>query len=250
MTGHITIHTGAGWRCQRCGVSWDQGETPEGDCVTLGDLVEKMIVDDGGPFIEKALGGSGETIDITTFGTATRYHSGGLGRLEPGEVPGILSSGSVLPKGDRRLDAVSAGGASKVTLETVVNITVADPMQRQVGGAHYRDLAIQPTEFAQKNGYDFCSGSILKYLTRHRMKNGIEDLKKARHFVEIRESLGVFNVVGNVIPMSKYILQPGINSSDAAALALLDIYVKHGSSGARMHTAHRLVEEIDKLIAA
>ena len=55
----------------------------------------------------------------------------------------------------------------------------------QVGGSHYKDMAIQPVEFIHRNGIGFCEGSAIGYLARWRAKGGIEDLKKARHFIDL-----------------------------------------------------------------
>lgn len=55
----------------------------------------------------------------------------------------------------------------------------------QVGGGHYKDLAIQPVEFIHKNGIGFCEGSAIKYLTRHRAKGGADDVRKAMHFCRL-----------------------------------------------------------------
>jgi hypothetical protein len=55
----------------------------------------------------------------------------------------------------------------------------------QVGGNHYAKYAIQPTEYIIKNKLDFCEGNVVKYVTRYKDKNGIEDLRKARHYLDI-----------------------------------------------------------------
>lgn len=55
----------------------------------------------------------------------------------------------------------------------------------QVGGGHYKDLAIQPAEYNHANGIPFIEGNIIKYATRWRNKGGIQDLKKIIHFAEI-----------------------------------------------------------------
>lgn len=55
----------------------------------------------------------------------------------------------------------------------------------QVGGGHYKDMPIQPVEFIHKNGIGFCEGAVIKYVSRWRVKNGLEDLKKARHFLDL-----------------------------------------------------------------
>ncbi len=55
----------------------------------------------------------------------------------------------------------------------------------QEGGSHYKDKAIQPVEYCMANGIPFMEGSAIKYLTRWRDKGGIQDLKKARHFIDM-----------------------------------------------------------------
>ncbi len=55
----------------------------------------------------------------------------------------------------------------------------------QVGGNHYKDMAIQPVEFIQRNKLGFCEGNVVKYICRHKNKNGLEDLKKVKHYVDL-----------------------------------------------------------------
>ena len=56
---------------------------------------------------------------------------------------------------------------------------------KQEGGDHYRKLKIQPIEYIHANSIPFAEGSVIKYVTRWRDKNGIADLKKAKHFLEL-----------------------------------------------------------------
>ena len=60
--------------------------------------------------------------------------------------------------------------------------TAIDP---QVGGGHYKDMKIQPVEFIHANGIGYFEGCVIKYVSRWRKKNGVEDLKKARHFLDL-----------------------------------------------------------------
>lgn len=59
------------------------------------------------------------------------------------------------------------------------------PLQSQVGGAHYKDFAIQPVEFCQRNGLNYCEACAIKYLMRHRAKNGRQDIEKAIHYLQL-----------------------------------------------------------------
>jgi len=44
---------------------------------------------------------------------------------------------------------------------------------------------IQPVEYILRNKLGFCEGNVIKYITRWRLKNGREDLLKARHYIDM-----------------------------------------------------------------
>ena len=56
---------------------------------------------------------------------------------------------------------------------------------KQIGGTHYRKMKIQPSKFVIENELLFPEGNVIKYICRHRYKNGKEDLEKAVHFIEM-----------------------------------------------------------------
>tara|TARA_B110000971_G_scaffold204714_1_gene226489 strand:- start:292 stop:741 length:450 start_codon:yes stop_codon:yes gene_type:complete len=53
----------------------------------------------------------------------------------------------------------------------------------QVGGSHYRDKAIQPWDYIASNNIGYLEGNIVKYVSRWQAKGGLEDLKKAQHYL-------------------------------------------------------------------
>jgi len=55
--------------------------------------------------------------------------------------------------------------------------------ETQFGGDHYKSMGIEPVQFIEANGINFTLGSAIKYITRHSVKNGAVDLKKAIHFI-------------------------------------------------------------------
>lgn len=57
--------------------------------------------------------------------------------------------------------------------------------KRQVGGDHYEKCGIMPTTYIRANNLDFFEGNIVKYITRHKDKNGAEDIKKVIHYAEM-----------------------------------------------------------------
>ena len=65
---------------------------------------------------------------------------------------------------------------------------------KQVGGDHYKDYVIQPLEFCVKNNIPFLEGNVIKYICRWRNKNGVQDLEKAKHYIEMLIELEKANV--------------------------------------------------------
>jgi hypothetical protein len=53
----------------------------------------------------------------------------------------------------------------------------------QIGGTHYSQLAVEPIQFIETNGLGYHEGNVIKYVSRWRNKNGLEDLKKAQWYI-------------------------------------------------------------------
>ena len=60
-----------------------------------------------------------------------------------------------------------------------------DPYETQVGGNHYKDMKIQPSEFINKNKLQFAEGNAIKYICRHASKGQEQDLEKAKHYIDM-----------------------------------------------------------------
>lgn len=58
-------------------------------------------------------------------------------------------------------------------------------LTKQEGGQHYKDKAIQPVVYIHANKLGFCEGNVVKYITRHKEKNGAEDIRKVIHYCEL-----------------------------------------------------------------
>ena len=58
-------------------------------------------------------------------------------------------------------------------------------LDKQEGGKHYKDFAIQPIYFIMKNKIPAAEANIIKYACRHRLKNGAQDIKKIIHYCEL-----------------------------------------------------------------
>ncbi len=61
---------------------------------------------------------------------------------------------------------------------------MTNPLDKQVGGNHYKGFKIQPIEFIQANDLSYCQGNVIKYILRDK-GNRIEDLEKAKHYIDL-----------------------------------------------------------------
>jgi hypothetical protein len=64
-------------------------------------------------------------------------------------------------------------------------IKASDALEAQIGGNHYKDMAIQPVEFITANDLGFLEGNVVKYICRHHAKNGAQDIQKAIHYCQL-----------------------------------------------------------------
>ena len=56
--------------------------------------------------------------------------------------------------------------------------------ETQVGGSHYNKMKIQPVTFIMENDLSYAQGNVVKYVCRYADKNGIEDLEKAKQYID------------------------------------------------------------------
>ena len=58
-------------------------------------------------------------------------------------------------------------------------------LEQQEGGQHYKTMPIQVVEYIHANKIPYFEGNVIKYVSRWRSKGGVEDLKKAIHYIEL-----------------------------------------------------------------
>lgn len=73
----------------------------------------------------------------------------------------------------------------EVTAEELEEWNRMTALDKQVDGNHYKDLPIQPVEYIYANALGYFEGNVVKYVSRWRKKNGIADLEKAKHYIEL-----------------------------------------------------------------
>jgi hypothetical protein len=82
-------------------------------------------------------------------------------------------------------------------------------LDKQEGGTHYKDLAIQPVEYIQKNNLSYLQGNVIKYITRYNKKNSpIDDLNKAKHYIDLILELEYLNSTYEDLPENRSIKIP------------------------------------------
>ena len=58
-------------------------------------------------------------------------------------------------------------------------------LDHQESGNHYKEMPIQPVEFIERNGLGYIVGNVIKYVCRYKSKDGVKDLRKAKHYLDI-----------------------------------------------------------------
>ena len=56
---------------------------------------------------------------------------------------------------------------------------------KQIGGSHYMDMVMQPSEFINKNKLQFAEGNAIKYICIHVSQGEVQDLEKAKHYIDM-----------------------------------------------------------------
>lgn len=68
--------------------------------------------------------------------------------------------------------------------EATVTISKSSANAKQVAGKHYKDNLIQPWDYIYANNLCYFTGNCVKYVSRWKDKGGVDDLRKAIHYLE------------------------------------------------------------------
>lgn len=117
-------------------------------------------------------------------------------------------------------------------------------LETQVGGTHYKKLKMQPIELIAKANLNFFQGNIVKYISRYESKNGVEDVKKAKHYAELAWELQPKNHSGwlKVVSTKIYCIENGFDERKTNIIfhAVLGNYVSV------IKECNLLIEELNK----
>ncbi len=89
--------------------------------------------------------------------------------------------------------------------------------QRQVGGNHYKGEGEEHWDRVVRLGLNYHEGNITKYIERARKKNGIQDLLKAKHYLEKLLELAEAGKIEGYIPSQPQSKAELIEATDKAA---------------------------------
>jgi len=54
----------------------------------------------------------------------------------------------------------------------------------QISGNHYKDKTVQPWDYIAANNLGYFEGNVVRYISRWKDKGGVDDLRKAKHYIE------------------------------------------------------------------
>lgn len=124
----------------------------------------------------------GDEVEIVKL-DKTIQHFGGASELSPvgtrAFVTWTAETGEVVEINE---DIYSYHTSDLVLVNGKEETQVYNPLVAQEGGGHYKNRGIQPIEYTMKNNLSFCEGNVVKYISRYKSKNGIEDLAKVIHY--------------------------------------------------------------------
>lgn len=97
----------------------------------------------------------------------------------------VASASFGLPKDSFESAPYTGAGESVKVKHSLDSVAPASALDTQVGGDHYKKLAIQPMQYSMANKLDACQHTAIKYITRFRDKGGVADLEKAKHVIDM-----------------------------------------------------------------
>ena len=125
----------------------------------------------------------GDEVEIVKL-DKTIKHFGGMGALSPVGTKTFVTYVNVTGEEVEINADIYSYHAGDLTLvkNEVLETKLYNPLVAQEGGGHYKNRGIQPLEYTMQNNLSFCEGNVVKYISRYKDKNGIEDLAKVIHY--------------------------------------------------------------------
>jgi len=106
----------------------------------------------------------------------------------------------------------------------------------QHGGDHYKTQAVQVWDYVTANGIPYLEGNVIKYVSRWRAKGGLEDLRKARHYLD--------KIIENEEAVWDYVTANGIPYLEGNVIK----YVSRWRVKGGLEDLHKARHYLDKII--
>lgn len=122
-------------------------------------------------------------------------------------------------------------------------------LNTQIGGSHYKNMAIQPVELIARLKFDFIQGSIIKYISRDKEGKRLQDLQKAKHFCELGLVYGGFEKQVNIssfkcVSLSRHISNYVYSNNLHANSYDIILFVAHNDYKKAATVINNLIEEL------
>lgn len=128
-------------------------------------------------------------------------------------------------------------------------------LDTQVAGGHYRRRKIQPVEMILKCCMGFCEGNIVKYVTRWRDKDGLQDLAKAKHYLQFLKEAPLYRrlfqevrrrlvlPVAEIMDVDRYLRENQITGAEAGVIRHIWLWNFSGAA-AELESAGKWLQEL------
>jgi hypothetical protein len=130
-----------------------------------------------GVFVEDSRNNVIEILEVGPFDYKVRYSDGSINDLGTSYIDEVYDT---IYTNQEMIDRIEMAKSINGFVEEKVAAS-----ETQVAGNHYSKLKIQPMEYCLQNDLNYGQSNAIKYITRYKDKNGIEDLKKAIHCIEL-----------------------------------------------------------------
>lgn len=107
------------------------------------------------------------------------YHGKSIDGLEEGDSLALYGDG------DMQMIVREPEDIPAATANVLIQGVAHNATDTQTGGTHYKDMPIQPVEYIHANKLGYFEGNVIKYVSRHRARNGEEDIDKAIHYLQL-----------------------------------------------------------------
>lgn len=95
----------------------------------------------------------------------------------------------------------------------------------QIGGSHYKDIPFQPIKLISMLDLDFFQGNVVKYVSRYKLKDGVRDLEKARHYCRMAMEMEESSPRLSMTILQAVFISEGFVTSNGLSMLVADVIV-------------------------